>query len=140
MFDNIGGKIKGLARFICIGGIIVFAIFGIVIIAGGAKSRMGGATVISGLLTMVFGGVLSWISSLGLYGFGELIEKTTEIANNTRQTQNRYSEVNSTPVFTEAKRPNRTATDASGRITCPNCGLTIAAGFTKCPKCKTDLQ
>jgi hypothetical protein len=32
---------------------------------------------------MALGSLISWISSLALYGFGELIEKTAEIARNT---------------------------------------------------------
>ena len=37
-----------------------------------------------GILVIAIGSLFSWVGSFCLYGFGELIEKTTEIAENTR--------------------------------------------------------
>lgn len=77
MFSNIGGKIKALAKVICWLGIIAAVIAGIVQLAVGAT--------VTGLLTMVFGALGSWVGSFLLYGFGELIDKTTLIAQNTQK-------------------------------------------------------
>ena len=73
MYDNIGRKIKGLA--------VASAILMII------ASVIGGIWIMSfdydwflvGLLVMVMGSLLGWISSWILYGFGELIENTTEL-------------------------------------------------------------
>ena len=75
MFDNIGGKIKGLASFLTWIGIIASVITGIIFIADDA----GGM----GFLLIILGPLASWLSSLLLYGFGELIENTSIIAQNT---------------------------------------------------------
>lgn len=74
MFDNIGGKIKGLASILTWIGIVASVIIGIIFIADGD----GG-----GILIMILGSLTSWLSSLLLYGFGELIENTSTIAQNT---------------------------------------------------------
>ncbi|MBQ8748051.1 MAG: hypothetical protein IJZ08_09345 [Clostridia bacterium] len=71
MFNNIGGKIKTLAKVLCWTGIILSILVG--------NRRMANDEIV-GLLTAVIGAFLSWISSFALYGFGELIVKTTEIA------------------------------------------------------------
>ena len=79
MYTNIGAKIKVLAKVLAWIGIIGSAIYGGFII-GTAESFYG---ILIGIAYIVIGGVASWISSWVLYGFGELIEKTTEIADNT---------------------------------------------------------
>ena len=72
MFDNIGGKIKGLAKLICWAGIVVSAILGILIWANHGN-------FLTGLLYIVVGGLASWIGSFCTYGFGQLIEDTAAI-------------------------------------------------------------
>ena len=76
MFNNIGEKIKGLAKILCWGGIIFSLIFGWVLIFN--KIQM------LGLLLMIFGPVCSWISSFFMYGFGELITETKNISKHTK--------------------------------------------------------
>ena len=85
MFNNIGAKIKVLAQVWAWIGIIVSVIVGFyLIIQGSGVHRGGGGEVVGVGIGILIGGALwSWISSWGLYGFGELIEKTTEIAKNT---------------------------------------------------------
>ena len=78
MFDNIGSKIKTLAKVVCWIGIIGSVIAGIAMIA-----TMGSVGVLSGLLTIVLGALLSWVGSFVLYGFGEMVENSdirTELA------------------------------------------------------------
>lgn len=74
MYDNIGEKIKGLARTICIIGIVLSVFAGIALIASGSNQG-----VAQGLLTMILGALCSWVGSLALYGFGELIVKINAI-------------------------------------------------------------
>lgn len=77
MFDNIGGKIKTLAIVLCGVGIVASFIGGIVT-SGMNQSPWG-------MLVAVAGALASWILSFFIYGFGELIEKVTEIAENTKK-------------------------------------------------------
>lgn len=72
MFDEIGRKIKILAKSFTVIGIIIFVIYGIIIFT---NNRL------LGLAIMVGGSFLSWISSFVLYGFGHLIENTEILAN-----------------------------------------------------------
>ena len=67
MFDNIGGKIKVLAQIICWAGILASFIGGIAIcsVAGPV-----------GIVVMVGGSLISYISAMRTYGFGQLIENT----------------------------------------------------------------
>ena len=71
VFGNSGGKIKTLAGFVAWGGVIVFVICGILLMANGAFQ--------SGLTVMLAGAVSSLVCALTLYGFGELIESNKEI-------------------------------------------------------------
>ena len=103
MFDNIGKKIKGLAKTICIIQMILFVIIGVVLMSSGVSdsddeyygyyghpgygyaeeqstSSEGGE--IAGLLVIIIGPLAAWASSFILYGFGELVDKTCEIAEN----------------------------------------------------------
>ena len=80
MFDNIGGKIKGLAKVICWVGIIAS------IVTGFAMS-VTNENILPLLLIGGLGSVMSWVSSFFMYGFGELIDKACEIARNTSNGQ-----------------------------------------------------
>ena len=73
MFKNIGGKIKMLAKVICIAGIIVSIIWGIYTMID------GGWSVLYGFIRMFIGSFLAWISSFFAYGFGELISNSDKI-------------------------------------------------------------
>lgn len=67
MFANVGGKIKAVAQVVTWIGIIGSVIGGIALIS---------TNFIVGLLTAGVGSLLSWVSALALYGFGELVENS----------------------------------------------------------------
>ena len=74
LYTNIGGKIKTLAQIVCCLGIIGSVVYGIYFYNAYYSVRGVG-------LVIIFGGSLfSWVSLFFVYGFGELIEKTTVIA------------------------------------------------------------
>ena len=78
MFENIGGKIKGLAKVVCWIGIILSVITGILAIAA-----QGSAGFIPGIAIIIVGALGSWVGSFVLYGFGEMVENSdirTELA------------------------------------------------------------
>ncbi len=75
MFDNVGRQIKSFAKVLFYLGVVGSFIGGLVLLAMGSEAWEGGTFIIAGLLLIVVGTLVSWISSLLLYGFGELIEK-----------------------------------------------------------------
>lgn len=72
LFKNIGKKVKALAIISCVIGVIIS-----ILIAGTNYVHL---SIYIGLL----GSIISWIGSCLMYGFGELIVKVTEIAENTK--------------------------------------------------------
>lgn len=73
MFNEIGKKIKGVASAVCWIQVAIYAIVGIIIMTTTEE------LVIVGLLIIVVGGLFAWLSSITLYGFGELIDKVCSI-------------------------------------------------------------
>lgn len=83
MFQNIGGKIKLLGKIVAWTGIIFSLVIGVIFIVVGMDLNVNaGVAVGIGVFILVFGPIVSWISSFMLVGFGELIEKVNEIAKN----------------------------------------------------------
>ena len=66
MYDNIGAKIKSLAK-------VVFAVLAILSFLSGVLSLR--ANFLLGLFWMIGGPFLAWVSSWITYGFGEIVEK-----------------------------------------------------------------
>ena len=127
MFENIGDKLKGLAYFLCWGGIIASVI--------GGFSLMINKLILFGLLTAVLGSLCSWISSWIIYAIGE-------IANNTEGNRrpNRaidYKGYNNSEE-TETKRIQSvfkaTHTNSSSNPKrCPHCGEVVKS--STCEMC-----
>lgn len=84
MYENVGGKIKGVAQtFTVIGIIISVLLFIVLMIPAGEAAREGSGTeLIFPFVVLIIGCLFSWLSSLVLYGFGQLIENTDTIARN----------------------------------------------------------
>ena len=91
MFDNVGRKIKGLAKISCWIGIICSFIIGIaiVVIMKGIDDEVGNVSsvvslgVLIAIVVIVIGSFWSWLVSLGIYGFGELVENSRIIVEDT---------------------------------------------------------
>ncbi len=100
MFDNIGGKIKGLA-------VIIFALGAVGSIIGGFVMMCSGIDelVITGLLTGLLGTLFSYISTMALYGFGQLIENTSYTANDMFKLKQDVSELKRNLVPQESNAP-----------------------------------
>ena len=92
MYNNIGEKIKTLASIVSIVGIAVCLIAGFLLISNDS---------FIGLLIMIAGPLFSVINSFFIYGFGILIENTTEIveklnsAKQTSETTDRIEKIKS---------------------------------------------
>ncbi|MFR5787716.1 MAG: hypothetical protein ACLUHE_11880 [Christensenellales bacterium] len=76
MFDDIGGKIKTLAKITCGLGIAASIIGAIALWMQNSNYN---PTTIIGVLVLVLGSLASWIGSFFTYGFGQLIENTNTI-------------------------------------------------------------
>lgn len=73
MFDNIGGRIKTLAQVVAWMGIIASVISGIALIS------IDEDMIFVGFMIMIFGALMSWVSSFVLYGFGQLVENSDKL-------------------------------------------------------------
>lgn len=94
MHDNIGGKIKVLAKGLFIAVTIATVTTGIALMAISKKYLS------YGLLVMILGPIIAWISSLMLYGFGQLIENSDTIAEE-------YKRINTTAEKKEVTRQKK---------------------------------
>ena len=146
-FSNIGRKIKTLA--------VTFAVLGCLASIIGAivywAKEFGDAGW--GFLILICGPFAFWILSLFIYGFGELIEKTTEVAENTQQqtppvktqniptknTEEIPQKTNDTPVVNGGKDylTRYKTSPASTESKCPHCFQKIdkSKNPTVCPNC-----
>ena len=83
MYGNAGPKIISAADVLCVLGVLVFVVLGILLIIAGMNSRQGDAMVITGIIMAVVGSVTSWFVSLLARGFGEMVNNVriqTELA------------------------------------------------------------
>ena len=91
MYKNIGKKIRGLAAVIGWIGMILCVLGGVI---GCIACIAVDEDMILGCIGCLLGGFISaffwWISTWLMYGFGELIVKTSEVADNTRNTAPTY--------------------------------------------------
>ena len=135
MFDNIGSKIKSWAKIVCWVGIVISVITSLTFMENAA---------FLGLMLLTIGPLVSWVASLFLYGFGELIEKTTEIAENTRcsNTKNENISNNHNDIklnnHNDIKSSNHNDIKSNNNPKtkkCPHCGTQYDFDYPKCPNC-----
>ena len=79
-YSNVGGKLKIFAKIIFALDTALTVLLGIAILILAEESNT------MGLFFIILGPVFSWLGSLVLYGFGELVERAAEIAHNTSNT------------------------------------------------------
>ncbi len=100
MYGNISEKLKSLAVWCFTGGAIISVIGGAVILLNST-----GAVRFVGLIVMIAGSLISWISSWFIYALGEIIEKLTDIEYNTRNSNNKQGEFDpNDPELKELKK------------------------------------
>ena len=147
-FDNIGGKIKILAKVTCWIGSISSVIGGVIMMLNGlAYENTRG--ILGGIMIAVLGDLVSWVGSFRLYGFGQLIENSDIIANQYRKTEDRkeWSRQEAQKVKT-ALNDEKINENEWIDLTCPNCGEQLS--FTKaqiqgnpkvdCPSCGYEID
>ena len=98
MYADIGKKIKGLAKW-------TFIVEAIGAVVGGISLMViDEYLIIYGILIMLLGPFAAWASSWVLFGFGEIVDKTIEIARNTSNGKVIKSE---SQIKTENKKVSR---------------------------------
>ena len=74
MFDNVGSKLKKMAKVFCWIGIIAFVLLGFITIFAAEKQYDPGNLRITGFCYLFIGPICSWLSSLGIYALGQIAE------------------------------------------------------------------
>ena len=128
MFTNVGKKIQTLSVVFFVLAVIGVLIWGIMLIKLHA---------LVGLLVIIGGILVSWIASVGIYGFGELIESSSETAANSRIIlQKLSSNLGQNTAVSITSAPS--AESSSGTWTCTFCGAKNSNSTAKfvCKSCK----
>ena len=110
MFDNAGQKIKAAAEAFCVIGIILSIILGLIFVK---------ENIFIGFIIIIIGVLSSWVGSIFLYGFGELVDNSAIIIkklHDINNTEDNMSKRNSTHNSTMSKGNSRTLSS----ITIPN--------------------
>ena len=71
MFDNIGQKVKAFAKGVFVTEVIAAIISGIVMICSGEDEL-----ILWGIITIIAGPLIGWLSSFLIYAFGQLVENS----------------------------------------------------------------
>lgn len=85
MFKNIGNKIKGLAKVFYWIGVVVYSLAGVGAAIAAIATSDGEiviilASLIGGAACVGLGILISWLSTMMLYAYGELVQQTIETA------------------------------------------------------------
>lgn len=149
MFNNVGEKIKTLAKVTFYIESVSFIISGIVMLFN------GDLFILYGLLTIVLGPIVSLVQAWFVYGFGELITETKNISLNTEsKTEKEYI-----PLYHEASPKNKKSekseevtvkdnrdappvipSEHSGYIICPKCNTMQRSNRKKCFNCAQPFE
>ena len=79
MFENVGEKLKTLARLLFTLGFVAGLILAVISICNG--------NFLAGILFLAGYSLLGWLSSVGLYAFGQLVENSEDSARHLREMQ-----------------------------------------------------
>ncbi len=129
MFDNIGGKLKGLSKFVAIGGIVLCVINGLIIMF----TTYNG--FVSGLGILIGGSLACYLGSWMTYAFGDLVENVEIIANSVSKIakpqapSHSLSDIASNVVNSVAQR--------FSKPTASNANASLTPDTWTCPKCST---
>lgn len=114
MYDNVGEKVKVLARIFFVLGVIAAVVGGIAMMAiSSTQNEEGAGLAVGGLFTLLLGPFAAYGLSLPIYAFGELIERISDISsdvysiNNSLQTSNAKNEKKKAILTTKFEKLER---------------------------------
>lgn len=90
MYSNVGKKIQTLAKVIAWIGIILCVICGAFILYGGINTY-NLEMIVNGAALIIIGPLCSWISSLTLFGFGDLIDSNKQMKNDIKEIKDKIT-------------------------------------------------
>ena len=138
MFDNIGNKAKNCAYILCVLGIVGSFILAFVyrndtaIIAGNYYNHAEtNFNAVRFFFILIGGSLGSYISSMVLYGYGEIVDNSNLILYHIQNNKTKEKEFSSNV-------PTHSAFQESATIkhkTCPKCGSEISANSKTCSYC-----
>lgn len=146
MFSNIGNKIRVLAKVICIIGMVLAGIVGLIIMISGFAmlgnrytTGAGVGLIIGGLVYAAIGALFSWIGSFVLYGYGQLILSTQNLEKQFCETS---TDSTFTPMQPDANVFGNVAPvhQAPATVECPNCHYINSTDSKFCVKCGCTLK
>ncbi len=117
-FKNIGRVIKIVAEVLFWVGIVASLIFGILV---GTIEEDN--TVFIGVLLMICGSISSWVTSLLVYGFGQLVENSDTLVQ-------KESQAPQLPQVPQPPQPRF----------CTGCGTRVEKGMLFCGECGTKVD
>lgn len=151
MFDNIGGKMKGIASTAFLLGAIGACALGVAIKA----AFRGKEGILVGLIIAGLGVALAYFNSIRLYAYGQLVENTDIAVGQLREIRGQIGKEIESATFQEAKsgavevkatdRQDKTAAHThgsqpmEGMVTCPVCGCVQRSDRRICWKCGAKL-
>ena len=139
MFDNIGGKIKGVAKTVTVILIVLSVVYGAVTWKGLADVHQGTLGFVMFLVIGGLGSLAAWLGSLVLYGFGQLIEDASAIRKELVKPAKRMDGPAATPAtqLRYAKTAGSEDSAAAGPTAwrCGVCGALNSSSRTNCIKC-----
>lgn len=125
MFDNIGKKIKSVAKIFFVLGVILSVFYGItMLLIGLLEFDSFGYLIFIAPILSVLGCVLSWMSVIVLYGFGELVDTVCG---------EKQENIN---VIKKTVPKNPTA----NMVLCEICGADISSNKTVCHVCGNKIK
>ena len=77
MFEDVGKKLQFIAKIVTWIGIALSIISGMVVIVNAIDNNQGGLALV-GLLFMGVGSLVSWLSSLVFYAYGEIVDNAVQ--------------------------------------------------------------
>ena len=132
MWDNIGKKLKGVAKAMC----ILAAIGGVIASYLVWYNCYFEEEILIGFLIIALSLFVALVSSWFIYGFGELVEKVSDIERNTRGGE-RKSEATESERKVEAKELYDL--DVFANVNCPKCSekfsFRVGTNEISCPHC-----
>jgi len=81
VYNNVGKKIKGVARTIATIGYVISAVLAILLMSLDRNLDAEGILFVIGLFAGAWGCLISWLFELILYGFGQLVDNSDHILN-----------------------------------------------------------
>lgn len=124
MFNNIGKKIKTLAKIICWVGIILSIFLGF-LIAISFKNILTGILFL--MFYAVFGSLLSWVGSFSLFAFGELVDNS-KIMVGLQKENLRIQHI--------LLKNMKNSSQSNKKWRCTKCGSEVSEEYKSCPFCE----